>query len=91
MYWRSRNPGIAGGHFRRWLHIDEDTIGPSNKQLHLISGEFFCGTDLLRRSASERRQEDEEAMEGLKTLQLDTSSAAFEIQAAQKNSARSSS
>lgn len=91
MYWRSRNPGIAGGHFRRWLHIDEDTIGPSNEQLHLISGEFFCGTDLLRRSASERRQEDEEAMEGLKTLQPDTSSPAFEIQATQKNPARSSS
>lgn len=91
MCWRSRNPGIARGHFRRWLHIDDDSIGPSNKQLHLISGEFFCGTDLLRRSASERRQDDEEAMEGLKTLQPDTSSPAFEIQATQKNSTRSNS
>jgi hypothetical protein len=90
MCWRSRKPGITGGHFRRWLHIDEDTIGPSNKQLHLISGEFFYGTDLLRRSASERRQEDE-AMEGLKTLQPDTSQPAFEIQASQKNQRPSSS
>ena len=84
MCWRSRKPGITGGQFRRWLHIDEDTIVPSNKQLHLISGEFFYGTHLLRRSASERRQEYE-AMEGLKTLQPDTSPPAFEIQASQKN------
>jgi hypothetical protein len=56
--------------------------------LHLISGEFFYGTDLLRRSASERRQENEVAMEGLKTLQPDTSSPAFEIQAPLKSSAR---
>lgn len=90
MCWRSRKPGITAGHFRRWLHIDEDAIGPSSKQLHLISGEFFYGTDLLRRSASERRQEDED-MEGLKTLQPDTSAPAFEIQASQKNRRPSSS
>lgn len=63
---------------------------PSNKQLHLISGEFFYGTHLLRRSASERRQEYE-TMEGLKTLQPDTSPPAFEIQANQKNQRPSSS
>lgn len=90
MCWRSRKPGITGGQFRRWLHIDEDTIVPSNKQLHLISGEFFYGTHLLRRSSSERRQEYE-AMEGLKTLQPDTSPPAFEIQASQKNQRPSSS
>lgn len=90
MCWRSRKPGITGGQFRRWLHIDEDTIVPSNKQLHLISGEFFYGTHLLRRSASERRQEYE-TMEGLKTLQPDTSPPAFEIQASQKNQRPSSS
>lgn len=90
MCWRSRKSGITGGQFRRWLHIDEDTIVPSNKQLHLISGEFFYGTHLLRRSASERRQEYG-TMEGLKTLQPDTSPPAFEIQASQKNQRPSSS
>jgi len=90
MCWRSRKPGTREGQFRRWLHIDEDTIVPSNKQLHLISGEFFYGNHLLRRSASERRQEYE-AMEGLKTLQPDTSPPAFEIQASQKNQRPSSS
>ena len=90
MCWRSRKPGITGGQFRRWLHIDEDTIVPSNKLLHLISGEFFYGSHLLRRSASERTQEHE-TMEGLKTLQPDTSPPAFEIQASQRNQRPSSS
>jgi hypothetical protein len=81
-------PGRNSGHFRRWLHVDDNTFGPSNRQLHLISGEFFHGTDLLRRSAIERRQQDELAMEGLKTLQPDTSSPAFEIQATLKGSVR---
>lgn len=88
MCWRSRTPGVTGGNFRRWLRIDDSTVGPSNKQLHLISGEFFCGTDLLRRSPSERRQEESEVMEGLKALQPDTSSPAFEIQGTQKNTTR---
>ena len=90
MCWRSRKPGIADGQFRHWLHIDEDTIGPSNKQLHLISSEFFYGTYLLRLSVSERRHEYA-AMEGLKALQPDTSPPAFEIQASQKNQRPSSS
>ncbi|XP_069682926.1 uncharacterized protein [Periplaneta americana] len=87
MCWRSRTPGVSGGHFRRWLHIDEDTIGPSNKQIHLISGEFFHGTDLLKRPPSERRQQEEEEMESLKTLQP-TGDGSFEIQGSQINSTR---
>jgi len=91
MCWRSRTPGTTGGHFRRWLHIDDEATGQSNTQLHLMSGEFFCGTDLLRRHPSERRQEEDEAMEGLKTLQPDTSPPAFEVQGGQKNPTRPSS
>ena len=64
MCWRR---AVSGGHYRRWLHIEEESVTPSNKQAHLISNEFFRGTDLLKRSASVRRKEQEEDMESLKT------------------------